>query len=229
METDFKLTSELRDDVLIMHTSGYVNNEGGEKIAQEFSKHDSQNLKKVIINLEKSKVVNSIGISFLLEVIEKLNEKGKRLVMLMDEFESITTNPNFDMKFFSFLRYLANNFKVAFVTSSYNELQQMCHDKDIADSPFFNIFSNLLLRSFTREEALELIRVPSERETVPLAQYSDRILELSGLFPMFIQIACSNVFEYLVENEGSEPDWGEISTLFEDETRPHFGPGRFCR
>ena len=31
MEAEFKLTSELKDDVLIMHTSGYVNNDGGEK------------------------------------------------------------------------------------------------------------------------------------------------------------------------------------------------------
>ena len=80
MEAEFKLTSELRDDVLIIHTSGYVNNEGGEKIAQEFSQHFEKGVEKVIIDLEKSKVVNSIGISFLIEVIEKLNEKDGKLI-----------------------------------------------------------------------------------------------------------------------------------------------------
>ena len=34
----------------------------------------------------------------------------------------------------------------------------MCHNKDIADSPFFNIFSNLPLRPFSRDEAVELIQ-----------------------------------------------------------------------
>lgn len=80
MEAEFKLASELNSDVLVMHTSGYINNEGGEKIAQEFSQHFEKGIKKVVIDLEKSKVVNSIGISFLIEVIEKLNEKDGKLI-----------------------------------------------------------------------------------------------------------------------------------------------------
>ena len=80
MEAEFKLTTELKGDVLVMYTSGYINNEGGEKIAGEFSKHYENGINKVVINLEKSKVVNSIGISFLIEVIEKLNEKKGKLI-----------------------------------------------------------------------------------------------------------------------------------------------------
>lgn len=80
MEAEFKLTSELNNDVLVMHTSGYVNNEGGEKISREFSQHFEKGIKKVIIDLKESKVVNSIGISFLIEVIEKLNEKNGKLI-----------------------------------------------------------------------------------------------------------------------------------------------------
>lgn len=80
MEADFKLTSEIHNDILVMHTHGYVNNEGGEKIAKEFDKYFEKGLKKVIINLEESKVVNSIGISFLIEVLEKLNESEGKLI-----------------------------------------------------------------------------------------------------------------------------------------------------
>lgn len=80
MEAEFKLTSELQNDVLIIRTSGYVNNEGGEKIAAEFSKHFDGGVRKVVVDLENSKVVNSIGISFLIEVIEKLNENDGKLV-----------------------------------------------------------------------------------------------------------------------------------------------------
>jgi anti-anti-sigma factor len=80
MESEFQLKSELRDDVLVMRTSGYVNNEGGEKIANEFDKHFEKGIKKVVIDLEQSKVVNSIGISFLIEVIEKLNDNDGKLI-----------------------------------------------------------------------------------------------------------------------------------------------------
>jgi len=77
----------------------------------------------------------------LKDVVQELHEKGKRIIILMDEFEIITRNENFEEDFFSFLRSLANSFRVAYVTSSRDELQLMCHNKDISDSPFFNIFS----------------------------------------------------------------------------------------
>jgi len=34
MEAEYKLFSKLQDDVLIINTIGYVNNEGGEQIAR---------------------------------------------------------------------------------------------------------------------------------------------------------------------------------------------------
>ena len=77
MVTDFNLTSEVKGDSLIMKTSGYINNTAGEQISEEYTKNKS-NVKKVIMDLNDSKVVNSIGISYLIEIIEKLNEsKGK--------------------------------------------------------------------------------------------------------------------------------------------------------
>ena len=78
MSTDFNLTSELHDKTLVIKTDGYINSSGGEKIVQEFSKHNG--ITKLILNLEKSKVVNSIGISHLIEVIEKLNQDNGKLV-----------------------------------------------------------------------------------------------------------------------------------------------------
>jgi len=80
MDLPFSLTSELRDSRLIIATSGYVNNIGGEAIATEFNRHFESGIKEVVINLAQSKVVNSIGMSFLLEIIEKLEDAGGRLV-----------------------------------------------------------------------------------------------------------------------------------------------------
>jgi anti-anti-sigma factor len=80
MEQQFTLTSEVRNDCLIITTSGYVNNVGGEKIVQEFSRHFEGGTKKVIVNLAQSKVVNSIGMSFLIDVVDQLNDAGGKLV-----------------------------------------------------------------------------------------------------------------------------------------------------
>jgi anti-anti-sigma factor len=80
MEQPFKLTSELRDNCLIITTSGYVNNVGGETIAAEFARHFEQGVKRVVINLGQSKVVNSVGMSFLIEIIEHLQDADGKLV-----------------------------------------------------------------------------------------------------------------------------------------------------
>ena len=80
MEQQFSLTSALRDNCLVINTSGYVNNVGGEAIARAFDQHFKQGTKYVIINLAQSKVVNSIGMSFLIEIIEKLQDVDGKLI-----------------------------------------------------------------------------------------------------------------------------------------------------
>jgi anti-anti-sigma factor len=85
MEQPFSLTSELRDNRLIITTKGYVNNVGGEAIANEFAKHFHKGTKDVVLNLAESKVVNSIGMSFLIEMLEQLEEvKGKMVFTNLD-------------------------------------------------------------------------------------------------------------------------------------------------
>lgn len=76
---EFELSSELVNNILKIKTDGYINNSGGEIIVNEFNKHYDNGVTKVLIDIEKSKVVNSIGISFLIEIIEKLNDKGGKL------------------------------------------------------------------------------------------------------------------------------------------------------
>ena len=80
MEQPFSLTSELRENRLIITTTGYVNNVGGEAIAKEFAGHFKRGTREIILNLAQSKVVNSVGMSFLIEMIEQLEEVKGRLV-----------------------------------------------------------------------------------------------------------------------------------------------------
>jgi len=154
--------------------------------------------------------------------LEELKQRERALVMLLDEFDAITSNPAFSREFYSFLRSAANHYAVAYVTSSKVELQRLCHSTEIADSPFFNIFSNLHLKPFSLQEALELIRVPSERSGIPLEAYSEHIVEIAGLFPFYLQIACCAYFDYLSETRGEPPDRKEVESRFLEEASPHY-------
>ena len=80
MSTDFNLVSELHDKTLVLKTEGYINNTAGEQIVDEFTKHLSGGINKLIMDLEKSKVVNSIGISCLIEIVEKLIQVDGKLI-----------------------------------------------------------------------------------------------------------------------------------------------------
>jgi len=150
----------------------------------------------------------------------RLQEEGRKIILLFDEFDAITRNPNFPEEFFSFLRAVANKYDVAYVTTSGRDLQQLCHAERIADSPFFNIFSNLFLTRFEPEEALALIREPSEAAGIPLAPHAADIIELAGRFPFFLQMACAAFFERLAE--GLELDLVQLHASFREEADPHF-------
>lgn len=89
--------------------------------------------------------------------VEDLHRGGINLVCFFDDFHHVTRNTNFPLEFFSFLRSLANNFNLAYVTTSHLELQKLCVAKDIEESPFFNIFTNIALGPLADDEARDLL------------------------------------------------------------------------
>jgi serine/threonine protein kinase len=157
------------------------------------------------------------------DMVQRLDEGGYRLAILLDEFEAVTTNPNFNLEFFSFLRFLANHYNVSYLTSSARDLQVLCHTKEISDSPFFNIFSTMRLGIFQRSEAEELVRLPSERVGKPLGPFFEPILGMAGLFPFYLQMACSHAIEYLDEHpQAKQPDFLEVHRRFYEEAKLHY-------
>ena len=148
-------------------------------------------------------------------------------MVLFDEFDAITTNRAFDLEFYSFLRSIANNYDVAYVTSSARDLQELCHTQLIADSPFFNIFTNVFLRAFTRKEALRTHNQDRRLKRLPLEGYARRITEIAGYFPYFLQIACSAYFDHLsgkrrqARSRGSR---GDVSGRSKGAIPIHLGP-----
>ena len=156
-------------------------------------------------------------------LVAGLSRSRLKLVLLLDEFEAITLNPNFTVEFFSFLRSLPNNYPVSFIVSSARELQEICHSKEIAGSPFFNIFHKLNLGCLAPEEAHELIVEPSRGAGYSLEGHASFIHSLAGYFPFFLQLACCAFFEFHHEfPEADSPDEADIRHRFQDEARSHF-------
>ena len=66
----------VRDGALaVLRTDGYINREGGEEIERCVNALLEAGVSKIILNLEKTKIVNSIGISILIEVLERMMER----------------------------------------------------------------------------------------------------------------------------------------------------------
>lgn len=74
MNAEFSITSKVVKNHLVIETNGYINIHGGEAIAKVAFSHINLGIKKVILNLAQSKVINSVGISFLIEIIDKLHQ-----------------------------------------------------------------------------------------------------------------------------------------------------------
>ena len=80
------MTDELRVAVdrrgangAILYTKGYINNVGGEEIANRAYELMDADVRALLLNLRETKIVNSIGISILIEIIEKMIDKGGRI------------------------------------------------------------------------------------------------------------------------------------------------------
>jgi len=78
MSETLKLTVDRRAALAVIYTEGYINNQGGEEIAREAFKLIDDGVKTLLLNLAGTKIVNSIGISILIEIIERMLEiEGK--------------------------------------------------------------------------------------------------------------------------------------------------------
>jgi len=136
-------------------------------------------------------------------------------VLLLDEFEYVTENPNFKSDFFGGLRALAIHHGVALVPATRRELVDLCHSEEIKGSPFFNIFANVVLRPFNRGEVDELLDGYTKNNEFALTpQEKDFIWELGGGYPFFVQMAG----HYLLEGRDQGLS-GEALTKF---TVDHF-------
>jgi hypothetical protein len=160
----------------------------------------------------------------LRDLFEKL--ESVKIIFFIDEFETILQNPRFPKSFYGHLRYLTQNCPVAFITASRRELVYHCIDNDTKSSPFFNVFENLLIKPFDDSECRELVKKYLKGMDVSFTDGElDKMIELSGGYAAFFQIACHFMFyayqtDEIKDNENERLDY--VEDHFRIQVKPHF-------
>jgi anti-anti-sigma factor len=79
MTEELKVAVDRKDNGAVLYTKGYINNVGGEEIAVRAYELMDAGVRILLLNLRDTKIVNSIGISILIEIIEKMIDKGGKI------------------------------------------------------------------------------------------------------------------------------------------------------
>jgi hypothetical protein len=149
--------------------------------------------------------------------------RGLTIVLLLDEFEYVTQNPNFRSDFFGGLRALAIHRDLPLVTSTRRELVDLCHSDEIKGSPFFNIFANVILRPFDRDEVFALI---DGYTSAARPQFTEAdvafVASLSGRHPLFVQMAGYYLFEAKQMGLNRAAMIESVVSNFDAQADPHF-------
>lgn len=67
------------DGLAVIQTQGYIDNQGGEQIAGAAYQLIGDGYRVLLLDLTRTAIINSIGLSILIEIVEKLNEVGGTL------------------------------------------------------------------------------------------------------------------------------------------------------
>jgi hypothetical protein len=161
--------------------------------------------KDLVPLIEKLGEQENIDLFDLEDLFEASVDRGLTTVLMMDEFEYVTQNPNFKSDFFGGLRALAIHHGVALLPATRRELVDLCHSEEIKGSPFFNIFANVVLRPFSREDVDGMLtRYTADSGLDFTSEEKDFIWNLGGGYPYFIQAAGHYLAEGKFQNLAGE-------------------------
>ena len=71
----FNLVTRTEKTYAVIQTEGYLNGPSGEKLADTAKDLIAEGYNKLVIDLEQTRLINSIGISILIEIIELIHQQ----------------------------------------------------------------------------------------------------------------------------------------------------------
>jgi AAA+ ATPase superfamily predicted ATPase len=157
------------------------------------------------------------------DLFEKVTGRGMTIVLFLDEFEYVTQNPNFNTDFFGGLRSLAIHKGFALIPTTRRELVELCHSNELKGSPFFNIFSSVVLRPFSHEEVNDLLTVYLKENNIEFSPGDrDFVYGLSGGYPFFIQMASYFLYDGKSKNLKADALEKYVNDNFKAQANGHY-------
>jgi len=161
-------------------------------------------------------------------VIAETHKARFKIVLLFDEFQHVVGNEAFQPGLFGGLRDLTQSYNLAFVTATGKNLQALAKSKEVAASPFWNVFTNVYLEPFNDKDAYDLVAGYTQKTDISfITEDTDYVLRISGGHPYFLQLACWCVFAAYQEGKwGRDVDQEEAKQNIEEkffrQAEPHF-------
>ena len=154
------------------------------------------------------------------EIIQHSTSEGLSIVAFLDDFNVITQDPDFPLTFFSFMRSMANMYNVAYVTSSSESLQKLCVSKDVEESPFFNIFTNISLKPLSEGEVRQWVVEASSPSGISLTTEANWMYAQVGGFPALVRMLGALLWERKqAQGKLRDSDLEEVETAFQDQVQ----------
>ena len=88
-------------------------------------------------------------------------KSGRRLTILLDEFDVLVNNPRISGGFLGFLRSWSAMFKIPFVGAFKEGSTQRLAEDDKTGSAFLNIFGSVYVGALDEDDARELVTIPA--------------------------------------------------------------------
>ena len=157
-------------------------------------------------------------------LFRRISRANLTLVMMLDEFESLARNSEFDASFYGELRSLAGEIGVVYITISKHSLYDLTYQhEDTLSSPFFNIFSEVRLNLVAEKDAQGLLDHLAMIHGRPKfsSEEIELLLELGGSHPFFLQVAGHQLYAEKQQQEETL-NIDRIRRRFRAESEDHF-------
>lgn len=141
--------------------------------------------------------------------LEALDDRGKRLVLLLDEVELLA---GFEESFWKWFEVLVAEYDLSVVASSRADLS--VHRSEHGGPAFFNLFRSEYLGSFKPETVAQFLREKSELTDFDFTAVADRLYDLAGRFPFYVQLAAAVMYLHAGTDSITEEQMNEVRREF---------------
>jgi hypothetical protein len=138
----------------------------------------------------------------LISTLSNLRQKGRRVVLLLDDFETLGSKEG-AVEFLESLRALSQRIEMTMITTTRTELKNCCH-QDVVSSPFPNIFQVEYVEAWHADELAAFVQESSSDSGVDLTPYVALVDRWSGRIPYLAQLACARLYDVVAA--GQQPD-----------------------